>query len=118
MVMEAMWQSWMTGEWWVPAACDLVALVAVVAILRLSARPRPAALLRVAPVAPQTEKRAVMPAVDEAPAPREEPVVRGDVKRALEAIGRWEHSYRSGRGVAELARFVQAQRPAREESPV
>jgi len=45
-----------------------------------------------------------------------EPVARADVKRALAAIGRWEDHYKSGRGVVELARFVETQRGSREAS--
>ncbi len=106
--MEVIWIGALSLDWWVPAVCDVIALSALVGITLIvgrAARPVPvrAAAVQEMAAPPKPEF------VPDAPAPGTDRPARADVKRALAAIGRWEDSYRSGRGVAELARFVKSQ---------
>jgi hypothetical protein len=109
-------------DWLVPALCDLVALAAVAGSVRLS-RPK---------ATPPPVKQVLAAAFDSMPSPRRVrlhevglaevpqaapealPTARADVKKALAAIGRWEHHYGSSRGITELARWVEGQKQSRE----
>jgi hypothetical protein len=107
--MEVHWLEALILKWWIPAACDLVALSAVVGMAALLLRPAPALAARTETAPAPVEVRQKSVASVQTSETNELPIARTDVKRALAAIGRWEDSYRSGRGVVELARFVQKQ---------
>lgn len=119
--MELIWQSLLTMDWWVPAVCDVIALLCVIGAIALwrtrsntqaqtgeAVRPSAPAIAFPSLIETDPSEDTLETETEPAPAPR------ADVKRALAAIGRWEDSYRSGRGVAELARFVETQRTSRE----
>lgn len=114
---------WLVGmerfDWLVPALCEFVALLAGVGLVRVL-RPRAAAVAPTRsdlPSARPEVKAYVTPVqsthADSSPL-KGVPCARVDVRRALDAIGRWEHHYGSARGITELARWVEGQKHDRE----